>query len=102
MMLGLEKWETLPLYIYRATGAYRYGNACAAGTLLILCCAGCFLLSEGVRGFNELRRGRVLQKNCRKFISQRRKDRKGTRREENADCADSRGLARRKKVRGGR
>ncbi|MDR2748088.1 MAG: iron ABC transporter permease [Treponema sp.] len=46
MMLGMEDWETLPLLIYRAVGAYRYGAACAAGTLLILCCAGLFLLSE--------------------------------------------------------
>jgi len=46
MMLGMEKWETLPLYIYRAAGAYRYGAACAAGTLLLLGCASCFLLSE--------------------------------------------------------
>jgi thiamine transport system permease protein len=46
MMLGMEGWETLPLYIYRAVGAYRYGTACAAGTLLILACAGCFFLSE--------------------------------------------------------
>ena len=46
MMLGIEEWETLPLYIYRAAGAYRYGSACAAGTLLILVCAMCFLLSE--------------------------------------------------------
>nr|AGS52687.1 ABC transporter integral membrane protein [uncultured bacterium contig00064] len=47
MMLGMEGWETLPLFIYRAAGAYRYGIACAAGTLLILCCAACFLLAEG-------------------------------------------------------
>jgi thiamine transport system permease protein len=47
MMLGMEKWETLPLFIYRAVGAYRYGIACAAGTLLSLCCAACFLLAEG-------------------------------------------------------
>ena len=47
MMLGKENWETLPLYIYRAVGAYRYGNACAAGTLLMLCFAACLLLSEG-------------------------------------------------------
>jgi thiamine transport system permease protein len=47
MMLGMEGWETLPLFIYRAVGAYRYGIACAAGTLLILCCAACFLLAEG-------------------------------------------------------
>ena len=46
MMLGMENWETLPLYIYRAAGAYRYGAACAAGTLLLLGCAACFLLSE--------------------------------------------------------
>lgn len=46
LMLGMEDWETLPLYIYRAAGAYRYGAACAAGTLLILCSLGAFLLSE--------------------------------------------------------
>ncbi|MDR2731097.1 MAG: iron ABC transporter permease [Treponema sp.] len=46
MMLGMEGWETLPLYIYRAAAAYRYGTACAAATLLILCCAACFLFSE--------------------------------------------------------
>jgi thiamine transport system permease protein len=46
MMLGLEDWETLPLLIYRAAGSYRYGTACAAGTILILACAAAFLLSE--------------------------------------------------------
>jgi ABC-type Fe3+ transport system permease subunit len=46
MMLGLENWETLPLLIYRAVGAYRYGAACAAGTLLILCCALLLLFSD--------------------------------------------------------
>jgi thiamine transport system permease protein len=46
MMLGMENWETLPLLIYRAAGAYRYGAACAAGTLLIVCCAALFLLSD--------------------------------------------------------
>jgi len=46
MMLGMENWETLPLYIYRAAGAYRYGAACAAGTLLLVCCASLFLVSE--------------------------------------------------------
>jgi thiamine transport system permease protein len=49
MMLGMEKWETLPLYVFRAAGAYRYGTACAAGTLLILCCAVCLFVSEGMR-----------------------------------------------------
>jgi len=46
MMLGMGGWETLPLYIYRAAGAYRYGTACAAGTLLIASCAAGLLLSE--------------------------------------------------------
>ncbi|MDR2375311.1 MAG: ABC transporter permease subunit [Treponema sp.] len=50
MMLGMEDWETLPLFIYRAAGAYRYGAACAAGTLLIVCCAVLFFLSDLGRG----------------------------------------------------
>jgi thiamine transport system permease protein len=39
LMLGLSDWETLPLLIYRAAAAYRYGAACAAGTLLLLAAA---------------------------------------------------------------
>jgi thiamine transport system permease protein len=46
MMLGIQDWETLPLYIYRAVGSYRYGNACAAGTLLLLGLAAGLFLSE--------------------------------------------------------
>jgi thiamine transport system permease protein len=46
LMLGMDQWETLPLLIYRAAGAYRYGTACAAGTLLLVCCFGAFILSE--------------------------------------------------------
>jgi len=46
MMLGIQDWETLPLYIYRAVGAYRYGNACAAGSLLIASLAAGLFLSE--------------------------------------------------------
>jgi thiamine transport system permease protein len=46
LMLGPESFETLPLLIYRAASSYRYGSACAAGTLLILCCAAAFLLAE--------------------------------------------------------
>jgi len=52
MMLGMEKWETLPLYIYRATGAYRYGNACAAGTILVAACGVCLFFSEWGREKN--------------------------------------------------
>jgi thiamine transport system permease protein len=46
MMLGLEDYETLPLLIYRAVGSYRYGTACAAGTVLILACVAAFLISD--------------------------------------------------------
>jgi thiamine transport system permease protein len=46
MMLGLEDWETLPLLIYRAAGSYRYGTACAAGTILILCCVFMLFISD--------------------------------------------------------
>jgi thiamine transport system permease protein len=46
LMLGMEKWETLPLLIYRAVGAYRYGIACAAGTILVICFITAFLVSE--------------------------------------------------------
>jgi thiamine transport system permease protein len=45
MMLGMDSWETLPVLIYRAAGAYRYGMACVAGTVLILCCLGIFMCS---------------------------------------------------------
>jgi thiamine transport system permease protein len=52
LMLGMEEWETLPLLIYRSAGAYRHGVACAAGTLLILCCTAAFLVSDpGFTGF---------------------------------------------------
>jgi thiamine transport system permease protein len=57
IMLGLENWETLPLLIYRAAGAYRYGAACAAGTLLILAAGLCFLLSEAGRPAKGRRHG---------------------------------------------
>jgi thiamine transport system permease protein len=46
LMLGIEEFETLPLLVYRATGAYRFGTACAAGTVLALACAGSFMLSK--------------------------------------------------------
>jgi ABC-type Fe3+ transport system permease subunit len=46
MMLGIDGWETLPLFIFRAVAAYRYGTACATGTLLILSCAAALALSE--------------------------------------------------------
>ena len=47
LMLGLEGYETLPLLMYRAAGAYRFGAACAAGVLLGAACVAAFILSEG-------------------------------------------------------
>jgi thiamine transport system permease protein len=35
LMMGASDWVTLPLYIYRAAGSYRYGAACAGGAILI-------------------------------------------------------------------
>jgi thiamine transport system permease protein len=58
LMLGMEEWETLPLLIYRSAGAYRYGAACAAGALLILCCAAAFLVSDP--GFKPFGRRKIL------------------------------------------
>jgi thiamine transport system permease protein len=49
MMLGVRDFETLPLLIYRAAGAYRYGTACAAGVLLMSCYAAVFLFCETKR-----------------------------------------------------
>ncbi|MDR1428873.1 MAG: ABC transporter permease subunit [Spirochaetaceae bacterium] len=46
LMLGIKDFETLPLFIYRAAGAYRYGIACAGGTVLIASCFAALLLSE--------------------------------------------------------
>ncbi|MFA6508615.1 MAG: iron ABC transporter permease [Treponemataceae bacterium] len=46
LMLGLENYETLPLLMYRAAGAYRFGAACAAGVLLAIACIAAFVLSE--------------------------------------------------------
>ncbi|MDR1212481.1 MAG: ABC transporter permease subunit [Spirochaetaceae bacterium] len=46
LMLGIRDFETLPLFIYRAAGAYRYGVACAGGTVLIASCFAALLLSE--------------------------------------------------------
>lgn len=38
MLLGVSDFTTIPLQIYRLTGAYNYQGACAMGTVLILLC----------------------------------------------------------------
>jgi ABC-type Fe3+ transport system permease subunit len=46
LMLGISNFETLPVFIYRAAGSYRYGAACVGGTVLIASCFAALLLSE--------------------------------------------------------
>jgi thiamine transport system permease protein len=46
LMLAVKNWETLPVYIYRATASYRFGVASVAGTLLMIAVFAALLLSE--------------------------------------------------------
>ncbi len=46
LMLGSSDWITLPLYIYRAVGSYRFGTACAGGTILIFFTLITFFISD--------------------------------------------------------
>jgi thiamine transport system permease protein len=55
LMLGLGDWETLPLLVYRATAAYRFGAAAAAGSLLALLCAAAYFWADG-QGRKELKK----------------------------------------------
>jgi thiamine transport system permease protein len=57
LILGID-YETLPLLIYRAAGAYRYGTACAAGVLLMASCAIALLLSETTFVSSPMSKGR--------------------------------------------
>jgi ABC-type Fe3+ transport system permease subunit len=46
LMLGSSDWVTLPLYIYRAAGSYRFGIACVGGTVLIFFTLITFFISD--------------------------------------------------------
>jgi thiamine transport system permease protein len=46
LMLGSSDWITLPLYIYRAAGSYRFGTACVGGTVLIFFTLITFFISD--------------------------------------------------------
>jgi ABC-type Fe3+ transport system permease subunit len=50
LMLGSSNWITLPLFIYRAAGSYRFGAACVGGTVLILFSFITFFISEKHNG----------------------------------------------------
>ncbi len=46
LILGLGKWETLPLLLYRLTSSYRFNEACAVGIVLALFTSIAFFLKE--------------------------------------------------------
>lgn len=46
LMLADDAFVTLPVWIYRATSSYRFGSACAAGSLLMALCALAFVFSQ--------------------------------------------------------
>ncbi|MDR2842470.1 MAG: iron ABC transporter permease [Spirochaetaceae bacterium] len=50
MMLSGGRWETLPLYIYRAVSSYRFPQACAAGTILLFCTLFVLMISDLKKG----------------------------------------------------
>lgn len=64
LMLGSNDWTTLPLYIYRAAGSYRFGIACVGGTVLVFFTLITFFVSD----FSILQNGII-----RSFHSQRKK-----------------------------
>jgi thiamine transport system permease protein len=46
LMFNIPNFETLSLYIYRLSGAYRFEMASAAGIILLALCAGSFFIAE--------------------------------------------------------
>jgi thiamine transport system permease protein len=54
LMLAIPRFDTLALYIYRLAGAYRMGQACAAGIVLMaLTCGVCALADALNRADNQ-------------------------------------------------
>ncbi|MDY2924423.1 MAG: iron ABC transporter permease [Treponema sp.] len=45
LVLAIPKFTTLSLFTYRLAGAYKFNEACAAGSVLAIICAGFFLLT---------------------------------------------------------
>ena len=45
LVLAIPKFNTLSLFTYRLAAAYKFNEACAAGSVLALICAGFFLLT---------------------------------------------------------
>lgn len=49
LVLAVPEFNTLSLLTYRFAGAYRFHEACAAGLLLAVLCAGVFVLANAAR-----------------------------------------------------
>ena len=49
LMLSVPHFETLALFTYRLAGAYRFNEACAAGSILGLLASGFFILGDRLK-----------------------------------------------------
>lgn len=46
LILAIPRFDTLALYVYRLAGTYKFNEACAAGVVLGLLCAGVFAVAK--------------------------------------------------------
>lgn len=49
LVLSDSSIVTIPVVMYRLIGSYNYGGACALGTVLIICCAVVFAITESLK-----------------------------------------------------
>jgi thiamine transport system permease protein len=49
LVLANAQVVTMPVVMYRLIGSYNFPGACALGTLLIICCALVFSLTESLK-----------------------------------------------------
>ncbi len=49
LILAIPDFDTLALYTYRLAGRYQFNEACAAGVILGILCAGIFALSSKIK-----------------------------------------------------
>lgn len=62
LVLSLPRFDTLALYTYRLSGAYRFSEACASGFLLLITGIALFLLADS--GFRPRKRGPLKAKSA--------------------------------------
>ena len=58
LTLSLNRFETLSLYTYRLAGAYRFPEACAAGSVLIISGIILFVLADFLASDKRIKNGR--------------------------------------------